>query len=265
MNILRFELKSLLRSFLVWTASLIALYLLLMLGFYGMFMEGKDAVMSALKDLPPYFAAIFGIQLDKIFSFGGFFQFVFTYIGVVGAIMAASVSLHAFAREKRLKCADFILTKPVGRGKIFLMKLFACLAVLAAANILFLAACALSWQVNGAEESLGTVLLAALSLFFTQLVFLAIGALISMLLKKVRSVSGVAMVIGLTGFLLMMLSSLLKEEFMRYLSPLHYFNPGAVFMTGGYDAKLVWTGALIAVACASAAYVLFVRRDAHAV
>lgn len=265
MNILRFELKSLLRSFIVWTASLVALYLILTLGFYGTFMEGRDAVTKALENLPPYFAAMFGMELDTIFTFGGFFQFVFTYVGVVGAIMAASVSLHAFAREKRLKCADFILTKPVARGKIFLMKLFACLVVLGAANLVFLAACAFSWRVDRAGGDLGTLLYAGLSLLFTQLVFLGIGALLSMVLKKVRSVSGVATAMGLVGFLLMALVSLLKEDFLRYLSPLHYFNPGAVFLTGGYDAKLAWTGALVAVCATVLAYVLFTRRDAHAV
>lgn len=265
MNILRFELKSLLRSFFVWTASLVGLYLLLMLGFYNMFMEGKEGVSKALESLPPYFAAMFGVEMDAIFTFGGFYQFVFTYIGLVGAIMAASVSLHAFAREKRLKCVDFILTKPVRRGRIFGMKLLACLAVLAAANILFLIACAVSWKVNGAAESLGTLLTSSLSLFLTQLVFLGIGALLSMVLKKVRSVSGVATAVGLVGFLLMALVSLLKEEFLRYLSPLSYFNPGPVFQTGGFDANLAWTGALVAAAAAVLSYILFVRRDTHAV
>ncbi len=264
MNILRFELKSLFRSFLVWTASLISLYLILMLGFYGMFMEGKDAVIAALESLPKYFALMFGLQLDAIFTFGGFFQFVFTYIGVVGAIMAAAVSLHAFAREKRLKCVDFILTKPVRREKIFLMKLLSCLIVLGAANALFLGACAVSWHAKGAEGSLGRLLYSSLSLLFTQLVFLGIGALLSMVLKKVRTVSGVATAIGLAGFLMMALTSLLKEEYLRYLSPLNYYSPGAVFLTGSFDAKLAWTGALVAVVATALAFVLFIRRDAHA-
>ncbi len=265
MNILRFELKSLLRSFFVWTASILALYLILMLGFYDMFMQGKDAVMKALESLPAYFALMFGVQVDAIFTFGGFYQFVFTYIGVVGAIMAASVSLHAFAREKRLKCVDFILTKPVGRGMIFAMKLLACLLILAASNILFLVACAVTWQVNGVEGSFGTMLFASLSLFFTQLVFLGIGALLSMVLKKVRSVSGVATAVGLAGFLLIAITSLLKEDSLRYLSPLQYFAPGTVFQTGGYEAGYALMGAGVAVVSTAVAYVLYVRRDAHAV
>lgn len=264
MNILRFELNSLLRSFLVWTVSIICLYLVLMLGFFGMFMDGKDAVMSALSNLPPFFAAMFGMQLDTIFTFGGFFQFVFTYVGLAGAIMAATVSLHAFAREKRLKCGDFILTKPVRRGKIFLMKLLACLAVIVSANALLIIACVASWRIEGGGEPLRNLVLASSSLFFMQLVFLGIGALLSMLFKKVRSVSGTATAIGLAGFLAAALSALLKEDFLHYLSPFQYFSPGAVFLTGSYDAKLAWTGTLVAIGTTVFAYFLYVRRDAHA-
>lgn len=265
MNILRFELRSLLRSFLIWTTSLIGLYLLLMLGFYGMFMEGREAVMAALDQMPKYFALMFGVQMDKIFTFGGFFQFAFVYIGVVGAIMAATVALHVFAREKRLKCGDFILTKPVTRGKIFGMKLVACLTVLVVTNLLYISACFAAWHINGEDGSATALALASVSLFMTQFVFLGISTLVSILRKKVRSVSGVATAIGLTGFLVQMLSSLLKEEFVRYLSPLGYFSPSEVFVSGGYNAQLAWTGAAVAVATMALSYVLFARRDAHAV
>jgi ABC-2 type transport system permease protein len=221
--------------------------------------------MTALESLPKYFALMFGLELSVIFSFGGFFQFVFTYVVLIGSIMAASVSLHAFAREKRLKCTDFILTKPVRRGKIFGMKLLSCLVVLAATNVLFLAVCAFVWQAKGADGSLGKMIVSSLSLLLTQLVFVGIGALLSMVLKKVRSVSGVATAVGLVGFLLMALTSLLQEDFLKYLSPLNYYSPGSVFLTGGFDAKLAWTGALVAAVTTALAYILYVKRDAHAV
>lgn len=265
MNMLRFELRSLVRPLIVWTASLIGLYLFLMLGFYDMFMDGRDAVMQAFGGLPPYFMGMFGMKLDGLFTFGGFFQFAYTYVGLVGAIMAAQISLHAFAREKRLKCADFILTKPVSRGRIFLMKLLACGIGLAGSSLLFLAACALSWKVNGAGEPLQRLMLAGLSLPLTQLVFLVIGALVSILAKKVRSVSGIGTAIGLAGFLAMALTSLLEEDFLRHLSPLQYFTPGEVFEMGRFDGRYGWTGALAAILSLALAYALFVGRDVRAV
>jgi hypothetical protein len=73
--------------------------------------------------------------LDEIFSFGGFYAFCFFYAAVMGAIMASSPGLDLFSREKRAKCTDFLMTKPITRGRLFFAKLLAALTLTVAANI----------------------------------------------------------------------------------------------------------------------------------
>lgn len=266
MNIFGFELRAQLKSFLVWAASLLALLLIFLTAFYGPFMDSKPAVQNAMRALPPAFAAIFGVRLDAIFSYGGFFQFIYTYLSLVGAMMAASIALSAFSREKRSKCVDFLFAKPIGRGRVFFLKLFACLTLIVVMNVLFVAASMASDTGNGQDPSgMGTLVLASLSLFFMQLVFLSLGTLYAVVARKVRSVSGTATALGFAGFVLMALHSLIQEDALRYLSPLDYFRPEAVFSTGKFETGYAVTAGVVVAACIVLSYFKYCTGDTPAV
>jgi ABC-type transport system involved in multi-copper enzyme maturation permease subunit len=241
-------------------------WLLFAVAFFGPFMDSRAAVEEALSSLPPVFAAVFGVELNAIFTFGGFFQFIYTYIGVIGAIMAASLALSAFSREKRSKCVDFLFVKPVSRSRVFVSKLLPCLMFIIVTNILFVICTAIVYTANGqAASGMGRLILASLSLFFMQLVFASIAILYAVLARKVRSVSGIATAIGFAGFILMALNSIIKEEIIRFISPLTYFNPGTVFLTGGYEARYAITAAVVIVVCVALSYVKYVKSDTQAI
>jgi len=261
-----FETKTQLKSFLVWAASLIGMFLLFVAAFYGAFMDSKEAIKQALESLPPAFALIFGISMNTIFTFGGFFQFIYTYIGLIGAIMAVSFALSAFAREKRSKCVDFLFVKPVHRSSVFAYKLLSCFMLIIVTNLLFVGCAVVSYTVNNqASSGIGRLILASLSLFFMQLVFLSMGILYATFAKKVRSISGTATAFGFAGFILTALHSLIKEEMIRYVSPLTYFNPSTVFLTGRFETKYVITAAAISIACIALSYVKFCRSDTQTI
>ena len=266
MNILRFEIKTQFKGFLVWAFSLTFMLLLFVTAFYSAFIGSKEAVRKALENLPPAFALVFGLSLNTIFTFGGFFQFIYMYIGLVGAIMAVSLALNAFAREKRAKCADFLLAKPVQRSSIFVYKLLSCLAFVILTNVLFVGCAVIAYTANGEPNSgIGRLITAASSLFFMQLVFLSIGILYAVFAKKVRSVSGSATAFGFAGFILMALQSLLKEDIVRFISPFTYFQPGAVFLTGAFETKYVITAIAVVAICISLSYQRYCFHDAHAI
>ena len=265
MNIFLFEAKSQLKSFLIWAISLLFVWLFFIVMFYGPFIDSREAVEQALGSLPPAFAAIFGVQAAAIFTFGGFFQFIYTYIGVIGAIMAASLALSAFSREKRSKCVDFLFVKPVERSQVFVSKLLSCLMFIIVTNVLFIVSTVIAYTANGQEANgIGRLILASLSLFFMQLVFVSIAMLYATLARKVRSISGIATAIGFAGFILMALYSLIKEDVIRFISPITYFNPGTVFLTGGYEVKYVITAAVVIVVCVALSYIKYTKSDTQA-
>lgn len=266
MNIFLFETKAQIKSFFIWTVSILALFLIFVAAFYGAFINSKDAVQKALESLPPAFAAVFGVSVEGMFTFSGFFQFIYTYVSLVGAIMAASFALSVFSREKRSKCIDFLFVKPVRRGRVFIYKLLSCLSLIVVTNILFVVSAIIVYSANSQDPSgFGRLVLASLSLFFMQLVFFSIGILYATLVHKVQSVSGIATALGFAGFILMALYSLIKEDFLQYISPLTYFSPAAVFSMGGFEMKLVVTAAVVSVACVALSYVKYCKSDTKAI
>jgi ABC-2 type transport system permease protein len=153
--------------------------------------------------------------------------------------MSTSLSVAVFSREKRSKCVDFLLAKPVTRTRIFMIKLLSVLTLIIVLNILFIA---VTFIIFGAKDdaatSISRLFRASCALFFTQLVFMSFGIAFSIFAKKIRSVSGLATAFGFGGFILTALHNLLEKEAIRFIAPLNYFNTEAVFSTGGYEANM---------------------------
>ncbi len=265
MNIYLMELRSQIKTFLIWTVSILVIYLLFMTGIYDAFMNSKDSLEGMFQGFPPALADAFGVHFDTMFSFGGFFTFTFIYISLCGAIMASSLSVSAFSREKRSKCVDFLLAKPVSRTRIFSLKLLSVLTLIVAQNLLFIAVTVITFNNKGDNVTdLSSLVWAACALFFMQLVFMSFGIIFSIFAKKIRSVSGVATAFGFGGFILTALHNLLEKEAIRFIAPLNYFNTEAVFTTGGYETTYVLTAVVVFVACIGLAYYKYCSCDTPA-
>ena len=262
MNVFRFELRRAWLGAAIWTLVITGLLVGLITGALPAFLESRVAVENMLAQFPPAFAAAFGMQMDNLFSFGGFYAFGFLYYALFGAIMASGIGLDLFSREKREKCMDFLLTKPRTRNRLFLEKLIAALTMLLVSNAIFILASLVLYRAYAPAPLLPErALLAASALLLTELLFLAIGACAAVFARKIRSVSGVATAIGFAGFLLSALHSLLEEEKLRYITPFQYFDAAKAFFDGGFEANYALTGAVVTVALMIAAYVRYTRAD----
>lgn len=266
MNIYLFELKSQWKDSLIWTFSVILFLAVFQLGIYPAFADSLDEVMEVINGFPKPFLAAFGFDSDTMFSFGGFFSLTYGYLTLIGAIMAAALSVTAFAREKHSKCSDFLLSKPCRRREIFLAKLAEILTLMIASNLLVLTAAVLIYRRSGEpDKDMGAFLLCITGLFFTEIVFAAIGTAFAVFARKVRSISGVATAVGFSAFILSALYAILDEKALRFLAPLKYFNPEAVYSDGGFEFQYVCTAAIIILVCIGTAYLTYCRRDTHSV
>lgn len=263
MSIFLFEFKEQFKTALIWTFSLLTVLLLLMMGIYPVFEASLDDVLRIINGFPPEFASAFGLDVKSMFSLGGFYSFTFGYISLVGAIMAVSIAVSTFSREKRSKCVDFLLTKPMSRERIFWSKLISNLSIIILVNLAYVVACIIIFARD--NNNTATVLLAAASLFFTQLVFLGIGIFFAVYAKKVRSVTGIATTFGFGAFILSALVNIFKEEAMRFIAPLKYFDPTDLFASGAYETKYAIMGVLVVIICLCSAFVLYCKSDTHTV
>jgi len=258
MNVFLFELRQQLRQILLQTVVLSGLLMLFILGMYPIYLSAQDQVQTMLSGFPPQFATMFGMDVTNIFSYGGFYSFGNLYLVLVGAIMAASLGFAVFAREKRSRCADFLLTKPLGRTRTFCAKLLACIVGLLVVNLVFVAVSIALYEGTG-EDSLAvsTVALVALGMAGTQLVFLSLSVLLSVFMRRVRSASGPATMLGFMGFVMTALVNLTGEQTLRYFSPSQYFDPSTVFSGSSYDGGYVMCALVVIVACLAISFVRY--------
>jgi len=260
MNILKYELKSQAVSTVVWTVAIGLVFWGLMVGIYPLFQDSVADTEKIFESFPPQFAAVFGLEIKTIFSFSGYYGFCFGYLGLMGAIMASALGISVFARERRSRCSDFLLTRPLSRTGIFMWKLSACLILLAAVNIVYMIL-----AVTAGEQNDTDMTLAGSSMLFTQLVFFALGTFYGGYAKRIRSAAGAATAIGFGAFIVSALTGLLDEEWMRFISPLKYFDPADALNSGSYEFKYAVTGAAVILICMGAAYRRFVKNDMKAI
>ncbi len=236
MNIYLFELKSILKSTAIWTWVILLTLYLFVVGVYPIYRDGATLIQDMAAAMPAEYFQAFGFDLDEMLGYRGFYGFSHLYFAIIAGAMATSVALAVFGREKMSGCQDFLFAKPVSRGRLFFAKLMAVATAVALFGGCYVAASLYCFSVYDSLD--GMAVLASVALPLTQLVFVAMGLVIATYKPRIRSVAEVAAAVACVAFVVSALVNVLDIQWLELASPLHYFAPGAVFDTGGYDGRL---------------------------
>jgi ABC-2 type transport system permease protein len=265
MNIFLHELKAYRKSTMIWTLSLVAL-VVLFLSMFPSFSKDAEEFKKLLEGFPVELRKAIGLSVDSIATLIGFFSYAFLYLKLAGAIQAMNLGTSILSKESREKTADFLLTKPVTRTQVVTSKLLAALVSLVITNIVFIAATFMMASiVAGDDFNKEALFLISISLFFLQLIFMALGIVISVIFPKIKSVISVSLGTVFGFFMLGMISSTTEDEALRYLTPFNYFDSTYITEHAGYETSFLVTGALVIIAAVSASYYLYGKKDVHSV
>jgi ABC-2 type transport system permease protein len=265
MNIFLYELKAYRKSTIIWTLSLLAL-VGLFLAMFPSFSKDAEEFKKLLEGYPEAVRKAIGLDMDHFFSILGFYSYAFVYITLCGAIQAMNLGTSIVSKEVREKTADFLLTKPVTRTQILTAKLLAVLTSLVMTNIVFLIVSSLIASKVATEDYSGKIFfMITLTLFFIQLIFLSLGLFLSVVVRKIKSVITVSLGTVFTFFVIGMLSSTSGDPGKRYLSPFKYFDTAYLINHSSYEASFMIVGVLFVTACIVASYIIYTRKDIHAV
>ncbi len=262
MNIFKFEFKMLLSSILIWIVAILTVFFVFSLGVYPLFESSMDSVLEVMEGFPPAFAAMFGLMASSMFTFEGYYAFIFQYTSLMGAIMALNIAITVFGREKKSKCQDFLMTKPVNRSQVFFYKWLSILLILIITNILYFPCSMYVFQYYDVDSG---IIMASLSLFLNQLFFMNLGVLVAIFSKKIRSSSGIATSLGFGAFILSAIANLLDNDWSTYFSPLQYFNPTKFLYEDQQDVGTIVFAIILIVVCISVSYIHYTRKDINAV
>lgn len=266
MNMYLHELKSQRKSVLIWACALAALAALYLSVYPGM-AEDAESFKGLLGNYPPAVRAMLGINLDTITSVLGFYSMIFSFIILCGAIQAMNLGVSILSKETRERTADFLLVKPVSRSAIVTAKLLAAFTAIVATDAVFYAvAFLIANAVKTADFSNKLFFMINLTLFFLQLIFLAFGVAVSVFFRKLKSVLPVSL--G-TVFGFYMIGALIAtgkdSDAARYFSPFRYFDVNHIIQHASYETSYMITGAVIIIAAVVTTYLVYTRKDIHAV
>lgn len=260
MNVYTHELK-MARSAMVWWIVALVTITTLFLSIFPAFSHDVESSRQLLAGFPPQLRAMFGLSLATFFTFLGFYAYVFTYIGLAGAVQAMNLGLTMLSREASSKTSDFLLTKPVTRSKIFANKLLAALTVLIVTNVVLVVVTLLLAKAFGAGNfNLYVFGLLSLAFYLVQLIFLSIGILVSQLMH-IRSIIALSLGIVFGFFVVGMIQSLTNDEVLRYVTPFKFFDHLKIVTDKAYEMQFVWLAIGVIAASIVVAYSIYLRRD----
>lgn len=262
MNIYLHELKNKIRSVLIWSASIGAL-LLVFLSIAGSFTKDSALLQAAMDKFPPQLLIAFGMQNIDMSTVIGFYGLVFLFTQVCLAIQAANYGIGLVSVEETELTADFLLAKPVSRVGIMTSKLLAAFTALTITNLVVWAISFTLMPIftRGEPWSVKTLatLLASIPVF--QLFFLSVGMVISLLVKRVRSVIPYSMGLVFGLYILNAFGNMIGEKSLEVISPFQHFDSNYIIKHSAWNLPLVMISVGIIVVCLPLSYVLYNRRN----
>ena len=265
-NIYQHEFHARLKSVLIWSLSLVIL-----IGFYfsiyPAFSEQAELVNEMMANFPPALLAAFGMGNIDMADIMGFFGFMIIFVQLCLAIQASNYGFGLVSVEESELTADFLLSKPVSRGQVITSKLLAALTALAITDLVVWVSTFACFYLfgQGREYNSSTLWLLLLSLLVFQLIFLGIGLLISLLVKRVRSVTPYGLGLAFGAYILSAFSGIFGEVKLELLTPFKHLDPAYIVKNAAYNTPLVLVDIVIILLTIAVSYWLYIRRDIPAV
>ncbi|MDT8719355.1 ABC transporter permease subunit [Clostridium sp. 19966] len=266
MNMFLHELKAMRKSAAIWAASLIALAVIFLSIYPSMANDAAD-YKKLLSNYPETVRAMLGINLDYITSILGFYSMSFSFILLCGAVQAMNLGVAILSKESRERTADFLLVKPVSRVSIVTAKLSAAFTSIVITNVVFYAAAyVIANIVKTSNYDSKRFFMINLTMFFIQLIFIALGVLVSVFFKKLKSVLPISLGVVFGLYMIGALISTDKNNALtRFISPFKYFDTTYIIKNGSYESSYLIVSLIIILISVLISYVVYIKKDIHAV
>ena len=265
-NIFLHEFRTHLKSVLTWSLAITAL-ILFFFSIFPSFAEQAELTSQLLAKFPPALLEAFGMTHMDLSSMLGYFSLIMVFIQLCLAIQAGNYGFGLVSIEESELTADFLLSKPVSRTQVLTGKLLAALASLMVTDLVITLATFLAFTLfnGGRTYELGTLILLLVSMPILQLFFLCLGLVISLLVKRVRSVTPYSLGLGFGAYVLNAFSGVFGDVKLEFITPFKHLDPVYIVEHAAYAIPLLLLNIAISLIALGVSYWLYVRRDIPAV
>lgn len=262
MNIFIRELKAHRKSLILWSFAIFFI-IISAIGKFSAYAETGQSMNELLSQIPDSIKAVLGMGSFDLTTISGFYGMFYLYLLLMAAIHASMLGTNIISKEERDKTTEFLMVKPVSRGKIVTAKLLAGLFNVIVFNLvtLIFSIALLGKYTDGGDITEEIVTLMG-GMFLLQLMFLFLGTGIAAANRHSRSTASIATATLLVSFILSTAISInSKLEGLKYITPFKYFEASELLNGEGFQPVFLILSVLIIAALISATYIFYRKRD----
>ena len=245
MILFRHEMNMGKKALLLWTAA-ISLLLGICILIYPEMAGQMNEISTMFADMGSFTQA-FGMDQLNFGEFKGYFGIECgNVLGMGGAMFAALLGISTLSKEEKDHTAEFLLTHPISRTRVFLEKLLAVFGQIIVMNLIVSAV------------TLGVVLIIEESLPWKETLFLLLAFLLMEL--QIASITfgissflrggslGLGLGLSLMLYVLNLISNLIEEgKILKYITPYAYADSAHIFSEGTIQSSYLLVGWCIAI------------------
>ena len=236
MNIYLREMKAHLKSLIIWAVIMLFLVMAGIGKYTAAAQTGINMFNDMIKEMPKSMQGLFGVGVFDLSKLVDYFGVLFLYLALVLTIHAVMLGNGIISKEERDKTAEFLLVKPVSRGKIFTVKLLSAFTGIVIMNLVTTVTSYAMFVAYAEGETFGVPLIQIMAaLFALQVIFTALGALTAAAIGKHKLSASLSSGILLMMFFLSVIIDISgRMKALGYLTFFKYFDPKD-FLKGDYN------------------------------
>jgi ABC-2 type transport system permease protein len=264
MNIFKQELKFNLKSLIIWSLFLIVFILMGMQKYDAMVISGQGEFLEMLYSLPKSLQAIFGLSVLDVTSIVGYYAILYLYLILIVGIHAGMIGASIINKEEKDKTAEFLMVKPVTRKYIIKNKLYAALINVIFLNLVsFTTSLIVIYFIENAIP-LNDLFLLHTGMFFSQILFLVVGASFALITKTPKKNGSMVMSVLLSTFFLSMIIDVEERlKILSILTPFKYFDAKKLIIDQRIEIVYILLILLIISICLFFGYKIYKKRDLY--
>jgi len=250
------------KSFITWIASLAGANALMLMFFPYMDIK-MDAVWEMIEQMTEGIISAFNLESVELTKILPYFSYVFQYIMLFSAIYAMQFGAGILSREEGEKTIEFLLAKPVKRNEVLTSKILCMVSYLLLFNIIFLIVdYAVIAAVTSQSFNVEAFLLMHLGQLLLQLVFAAIGLLISVFVVRTATIFPLSVGVVLGAYFINIVSGISdKLENLKYITPFKYVIPADIVKTDSLEPVYLIIICAVTLAAIASAYIFYNKKD----
>ncbi|WP_409228820.1 ABC transporter permease subunit [Gudongella sp. SC589] len=184
------------------------------------------------------------------------------FFALAASVLAMHVGLSVNTKDFAGKSADFIYTKPLDRGKVFLAKLFAASVGVFTVGIVYFVSSYGALRINLPEGfEMWMFLHIAFSLIMLQAIYLALGILVGVIWPRNRRPLLLSVTVVFITVVIGTFAATMGFDWLLFLSPPKFFGGSIIASLGGYDMRFVYWLFFLVIAFISSGYFIFRKKD----